>query len=383
MRDPDYSPEMAGRLGKLEAAISKQRTVKLRVLVDLPRRAARARAQPATRSSRRTAPGTSIGEGPRATTAAQEVPRLAHPRRHPLRHAARARLPPARRTSTSTTTGAPALAGRRRARRGQVEVRGDTAWWVARTLAARRHARGRRLRDRLRDERAPRLLGAAPERPRDAARARASCAATSWPRSPRSASATRAAGPGSPRRRRPRSTTLPPSASAGPVAPERFGVLQALLAHLLAACGDEREASSDAHELADRFQIPLDQLDEHLPLLNLVNFGGGCYTVYAELRRRPRPRRQGALRRRLPPAAAADAARGARDPARARVRRADDRRRLALRRSTASARKLEETFGQFELAQTPEPQVERARGGAGPHPQRGDRRAPASSRSST
>src|SRR3712207_3432311 len=29
VRDPDYSPEMPGRLGKLEGAISKQRTVKI------------------------------------------------------------------------------------------------------------------------------------------------------------------------------------------------------------------------------------------------------------------------------------------------------------------------------------------------------------------
>ena len=39
----------------------------------------------------------------------------------------------------------------------------------------------------------------------------------------------------------------------------------------------------DANELAARFQIPRDELQEHLSLLNLVNFGGGCYTVYAEL----------------------------------------------------------------------------------------------------
>jgi len=70
---------------------------------------------------------------------------------------------------------------------------------------------------------------------------------------------------------------------AGPVAPERFGVLQALLAHLLAACGDEKRAMLDAGELAERFTIPLEELQETLSLLNLVNFGGGCYTVYAEV----------------------------------------------------------------------------------------------------
>src|SRR5205823_10033922 len=70
---------------------------------------------------------------------------------------------------------------------------------------------------------------------------------------------------------------------AGPVAPERFGVLQSLLAYLLVACGDEREAVIPAHELVDRFSIPAESLEEHLSLLNLVNFGGGCYAVYAEL----------------------------------------------------------------------------------------------------
>ena len=70
---------------------------------------------------------------------------------------------------------------------------------------------------------------------------------------------------------------------APPVAPERFGVLQALLAYLLAACGDGREAELGADELARRFHIPRDELQDHLSLLNLVNFGGGCYTVYAQL----------------------------------------------------------------------------------------------------
>ncbi|HET8968065.1 MAG TPA: WYL domain-containing protein, partial [Gaiellaceae bacterium] len=73
-----------------------------------------------------------------------------------------------------------------------------------------------------------------------------------------------------------------PERPAGPVAPERFGVLQALLAHLLAACGEERSTTLDATEVAARFSIPLEELQDHLSLLNLVNFGGGCYAVYAE-----------------------------------------------------------------------------------------------------
>jgi proteasome accessory factor C len=69
----------------------------------------------------------------------------------------------------------------------------------------------------------------------------------------------------------------------GPIAPERFGVLQALLAHLLSACGEKREAHLEADDLAERFSIPREELQDTLSLLNLVNFGGGCYTVYAEV----------------------------------------------------------------------------------------------------
>jgi predicted DNA-binding transcriptional regulator YafY len=146
---------------------------------------------------------------------------------------------------------------------------------------------------------------------------------------------------------------------AAPVAPERFAVLQALLAYLLDCCGEEAHAEIAAQELIDRFNIPSEQLEEHLSLLNLVNFGGGCYAVYAELddgtvrvdkelfgdtfRAPPRltPLEARAIRLALEfvgPMIAADA-------------------RTPLERVRA---KLEETFGEFELAQTPEPQVQRA-----------------------
>ena len=74
-----------------------------------------------------------------------------------------------------------------------------------------------------------------------------------------------------------------PAASArqpGPVAPERFAVLQALLAFLLERCGEENSASVPAADLRERFHLTDADLDEHLDLLNLVNFGGGCYAVY-------------------------------------------------------------------------------------------------------
>jgi proteasome accessory factor C len=145
-----------------------------------------------------------------------------------------------------------------------------------------------------------------------------------------------------------------PDRAAGPVAPERFGVLQSLLAYLLSACGDEREGVIPAQQLVDRFSIPRELLEEHLSLLNLVNFGGGCYAVYAELhgdevhvdkelfgdtfRRPPRltPLEARAIRLALEfvgPMIAADA-------------------HSPLDRVRA---KLEETFGAFDLGQTPAP----------------------------
>jgi proteasome accessory factor C len=111
--------------------------------------------------------------------------------------------------------------------------------------------------------------------------------------------------------------------------------------------------------VADRFRIPPESLEEHLSLLNLVNFGGGCYAVYAELRdghvhvdkelfgdtfRAPprlTPLEARAIRLALEfvgPMIAADA-----HTPLDRVR-----------------QKLEDTFGEFELAQTPEPDVPRA-----------------------
>src|SRR4051812_15652505 len=141
---------------------------------------------------------------------------------------------------------------------------------------------------------------------------------------------------------------------AGPVAPERFAVLQALLAYLLDRCGDSNEAVVEAADLIERFHIPPEELQEHLSLLNLINFGGGCYAIYAELgdgqvrvdkelfgdtfRAPPRltPLEARAIRLALEfvgPMIAADA-------------------RTPLDRVR---KKLEDPFGEFDLAQTPEP----------------------------
>ena len=55
-----------------------------------------------------------------------------------------------------------------------------------------------------------------------------------------------------------------------------------MLADVLAACGERKDAMIDAAELAERFKLTDEELEDHLQLLNLVNFGGGCYAVYAE-----------------------------------------------------------------------------------------------------
>ena len=73
-----------------------------------------------------------------------------------------------------------------------------------------------------------------------------------------------------------------PERGESPVTPERFAVLQAMLADVLAACGERKDAFIDAAELAERFKLTDEELEDHLQLLNLVNFGGGCYAVYAE-----------------------------------------------------------------------------------------------------
>jgi proteasome accessory factor C len=146
---------------------------------------------------------------------------------------------------------------------------------------------------------------------------------------------------------------------ASPVPPERFGLLQALLAYLLDRCGDDSQAVIPAADITARFNIPPESLEEHLQLLNLVNFGGGCYAVYTELqgdwvqvekelfgdtfRSPPRltPLEARAIRLALEfvgPMIAADA-------------------HTPLERVR---RKLEETFGEFDLGQTPEPRSARA-----------------------
>jgi len=350
---PDYSPELAGRLSKLESAISKQRTVRFGYW-----------------SPKRTRPGDRVvnpyalrlDDGnwyvighdlERDLVRTFKVSRIRGDIRFATRRERDFRVPADfdvedHRIPRPWQIGD--ILGTAR-----IAVSGDTAWWVERTLAdagtvedgifetdfaqvdllaswvLRQNGRAVPLEpDELRDSVGEALAqlveehhGAAPE-------------------------------PATPKRSDPRQPL--PERSTGPVAPERFGLLQALLAHLLTACGDAKSAVIDASELAARFTIPIEELQDHLSLLNLVNFGGGCYAVYAEhegdvvrvekelygdvFRRPPKltPLEARAIRLAIEyvgPTIAADA-----HTKLGRVR-----------------KKLEETFGRFELNATPEPRV--------------------------
>jgi proteasome accessory factor BC len=352
--DPDYSPEMPGRLAKLEAAISKQRTIRFEY-ESISR---------GGQAERTVNPYALYSDGGRWYVVGQDldrkdlrtfrVSRIRGDIKFATRRERDFRIPGD--FDVERFRGRPPWQIGDAAGEARIEVKGDTAWWVERS-----YGDIGRVEDGVfvtgysslpllaswvlrQDGRAVPLEPA--ELRREVARALRGVREAHEGQPPKVAAETppvEANGSGE----RP----------AGPVAPERFGVLQALLAYLLAACGSEREATIPAAEIVERFHIPEGELEEHLSLLNLVNFGGGCYTVYAELdgdqvhvdkelygetfRAAPRltPLEARAIRLALEyvgPMIAADA-----HTPLDRVR-----------------RKLEETFGQFELAQTPEPHVD-------------------------
>jgi proteasome accessory factor BC len=353
VRDPDYTPEMQGRLAKLENAISKQRTVRFRYWSIY-----RDEEEERTLNPYALLPengswyviGLDTGRDDIRTF---RVSRIRSDIRFATRRERDFRLPEefdieAYRGRAKWQFGT--LAGEAR-----IEVAPDTAWWVERVYGHR---------DRLEDgvfvtayaslpllaewilKQEGRAVPVEPKELRTLVQ--------------EGLAAARAAHEGEPREiavPAPESEVPPVlERTASPVAPERFAILQSLLAYLLAACGDEKEAVIPARDLVDKFNIPADALEEHLSLLNLVNFGGGCYAVYAELhgdevhvdkelfgdtfRRAPRltPLEARAIRLALEFVGPLIAA-GAHSPLE-RVR-----------------RKLEETFGEFELQMTPEPQI--------------------------
>lgn len=351
---PDYSPELAGRLSKLESAISKQRTITFRYWSPNRDRETERRLNP---YALRLDEGVwyVIGHDlDRDATRTFRISRIRSDIRFATRRERDFRLPvefdvEAHRVPRPWQIGETTMSAR-------IGVQGDTAWWVHRTLAdAGVLADGVFTTDVSRIEplvawilrQNGRAIPLDPPELRHAVSAALTALQTGHEAEIQPLARARRvdATPGLER-------------TAGPVAPERFGVLQSLLAHLLTACGEDRDARLDAAALAERFSIPREELQDHLSLLNLVNFGGGCYTVYAEVdeeagtvrvdkelygdvfRRPPKltPLEARAIRLAIEyvgPTIAAEA-------------------HTPLQRVR---RKLEETFGQFELAQTPEPRV--------------------------
>src|SRR4029079_16620522 len=175
----------------------------------------------------------------------------------------------------------------------RIEVRGDTAWWVRRAYGATGRLEdgvfvteyssipqlaswvlrqnGRAVP--LEPAELKRDVAAALRRVRERHEGEAPQPAREKPATHGDGIGERPGGAGPPTRAREKPATNGDGIverPAGPVAPERFAVLQALLAYLLAACGEERDAEIPAPELLERFpSIPADELEEHLSLLNL------------------------------------------------------------------------------------------------------------------
>src|SRR5919109_75549 len=279
--DPDYSPELQARLSKLEVAISKQRTVKFQYTAMSTGQERERTLNPYALFNDRGAWYVVGRDLDRDAERTFRVSRIRREIRFATRRERDFRVPPE--FEIGRYVGRPPWQIGDIQGEALIEVGPDTAWWVERAYGSRG-----RLEDGIfateyssigqlatwvlrQDGRAVPLepeelrseVGRALERVRDSHEGDAPVAA--------------------PPKKQKAGTELP-ARPAGPVAPERFAVLQALLAYLLAACGEDREAEIPASELVERLHIPREDLEEHLSLLNLVNFGGGCYTVYAELR---------------------------------------------------------------------------------------------------
>src|SRR5438876_573880 len=353
--DPEYSPEMQGRLSKLEAAISKQRTVKFPYW-SISRDEERERTVNPYALFQDAGAWYVVGQDLEAEDERTfRVSRIRGEIRFATRRERDFRLPAE--LDVDQYRGRPPWQIGDSVGEARIEVGGDTAWWVQRTYGG-----SGRVEDGVfvTEYSSLALLGswvlrqdgrAIPREPEELRRELARALRLVRERHEKEPRRLAAEADGH--------DEEPVERPAAPVAPERFAVLQALLAYLLDKCGDDAEAEIPAGDLVERFHIPEEELEEHLSLLNLVNFGGGCYAVYAELRddtvrvdkelfgdtfRSPprlTPLEARAIRLALEfvgPMIAADA-------------------RSPLERVRA---KLEETFGEFELVQTPEPQVQRA-----------------------
>jgi proteasome accessory factor BC len=280
VRDPDYSPEMPGRLAKLESAISKQRTVRFEYW-SINRDEQRERTINPYALLPENGSWYVIGEDLDDTRRKKfRVSRVRSDIRLATRRERDFRVPEDfdiddYRGRANWQVGD--LVGEAR-----IEVAGDTAWWVERVYGnAGRFEDGVFITEYAS---LPLLASWILRQEGRAAPLEPTKLRTEVERALKRVAKAHSGRPPTIADELPGEEPELPERPAGPVAPERFGVLQALLAYLLDRCGDRTEAEIPAAELVERFHIPHEALEEHLSLLNLVNFGGGCYAIYAELR---------------------------------------------------------------------------------------------------
>ena len=289
----DGRPALEARVGDLEAAHDQ-----VQLLVAAPRRRARALAQP-VRAPARPRHLVRRRRGSRQQRRAH-LSRLADPQRHQVRDPARARLPPARRLRRRRATAVGEdwqhgpVAGTAR-----IEVNGDTAWWVHRTLreagtltdgvfethyAAIEPLAGWVLRQNGR---------AVPLEP---AELRAACAEGLQ----RVRDAHEAEPPKLARVKTVAVRTDAAERPAPPVAPERFAVLQSLLAHLLARVRRRPQRPPRPRRPGRALPHPARRASGAPVAAQPRQLRRRLLHGLRRARGRRRPRRQGALRRRLP-----------------------------------------------------------------------------------
>jgi proteasome accessory factor C len=356
LHDPGYSPELPGRLAKLEGAISKNRTLKFEyrsiMRDELSERTVNPYALLFDRGQWYVV-GLDLDDEKVKTF---RVSRIRGDIRLATRRERDFRLPEGF-DAEEYRQGPPWQVGETKGE-AEIEVGGDTAWWVDRLFG--RYGRiddgvfvteysdlGQLSSWILRQD--GRAIPVSPPELRRQVRADLDLVNERHSSKPPRIAAEAAQAAAEEEEERP----------ASPVPPERFGLLQSLLAYLLDRCGDNTQAVIPASDITSRFNIPPESLEEHLQLLNLVNFGGGCYAVYTELegdrvhvekelfgdtfRSPPRltPLEARAIRLALEfvgPMIAADA-------------------HTPLERVR---KKLEETFGEFDIGQAAEPRSARA-----------------------
>src|SRR3954464_6197932 len=253
VRDPDYSPELQGRLGKLEGAISKQRTVKFRYWSIY-----RDEEEERTLNPYALLPENGswyvIGHDlDRDDIRTFRVSRIRSDIRFATRRERDFRLPPE--FDVEDYRGRAEWQFGEIVGEAKVHVAPDTAWWVERAYGGdRNHVEDDVF---LTEYASSPLLArwilrqdgrAIPLEPSELRRL-----VVDGARVPR------AAHEGAPPTPAAETVEGAPDGAAerfaGPVAPERFGVLQSLLAYLLVACGEDREAGIAVHEPVDRLSI--------------------------------------------------------------------------------------------------------------------------------